>query len=144
MIAFDCRLDRTDFHFAAAFEADGGVTALFGPSGSGKSTAIRLIAGLERPTSGRIAVDGHVLVDTAAGIFVPPHARRIGLVFQDALLFPHLSVRSNLTYGRWFTPKAARRIALDPVVAVLGIGSTAGRARSRAASASGSRSAGRC
>ena len=122
MIAFDCRLDRSDFHFAAAFQADGGVTALFGPSGSGKSTAIRLIAGLERPTSGHIAVDGHVLVDTADRVFVPPHARRIGLVFQDALLFPNFSVRSNLTYGRWFTPKSARRIAFEPVVEVLGIG----------------------
>lgn len=122
MIDFDCRLDRSDFHFAAAFRGDRGITALFGPSGSGKSTAIRLIAGLERPTSGRIVVDGSVLVDTASGVAMPPHARRIGLVFQDALLFPHLSVRSNLTYGRWFTAKAERRIALEPVVEVLGIG----------------------
>jgi molybdate transport system ATP-binding protein len=122
MIAFDCQLDRPDFRFEAAFEAAGGVTALFGPSGSGKSTAIRLIAGLDRPTRGRIAVDGTVLTDTAAHIAVRPHARRMGLVFQDALLFPHLSVRANLTYGRWFTPRPERRIAFDPVVEVLGIG----------------------
>jgi molybdate transport system ATP-binding protein len=122
MISFDCRLERPDFTFDAAFEADAGVTALFGPSGSGKSTAIRLIAGLEAPTRGRIVVNGETLLDTAAAIATKPHARRIGLVFQDALLFPHLSVRQNLTYGRWFTPRAERRIDLETVVEVLGIG----------------------
>ncbi|MEJ1161488.1 molybdenum ABC transporter ATP-binding protein [Prosthecomicrobium sp. N25] len=122
MIGFACRLARPDFLFDVAFEGGEGVTALFGPSGCGKTTAIRLIAGLERPDRGRIAVDDRVLVDTQAGTEVPAHRRRIGLVFQDAQLFPHLSVRRNLTYGRWFTPAAERRIGLDPVVEVLGIG----------------------
>lgn len=122
MIVFDCRLERPDFTFEAAFEAGLGITALFGPSGSGKSTAIRLIAGLEQPTRGRIVVAGETLLDTAAGVAVPPHRRGVGLVFQDALLFPHLSVKANLTYGRWFTPRARRRIGFAPVVEVLGIG----------------------
>ena len=122
MISFDCRLDRAAFSFAATFEMAGGVTALFGPSGSGKTTAIRLLAGLDRPDLGRIEIDGTTLVDTRAGIFVPPARRRIGVVFQDAQLLPHLTVRSNLLYGHWFTPRAERRITLDPVVEVLGIG----------------------
>jgi molybdate transport system ATP-binding protein len=122
MITFDCLLQRPDFRFEAAFEAGAGITALFGPSGSGKSTAIRLIAGLERADRGRIAVDGTMVLDTAAGLDMPPHARRIGLVFQETLLFPHMSVKANLTYGRWFTPRNERRIAFDAVVDVLGIG----------------------
>ncbi len=122
MIGFACRLARPGFALDAAFEAGPGVTALFGPSGSGKSTIIRLLAGLERPDEGRIAAGGTVLLDTARRIAVPPHRRRIGLVFQDALLFPHLSVRANLGYGRFFTPKHERRLSLEPVVEVLGIG----------------------
>ncbi len=122
MIRFDCRLTRPGFAFDAAFEAGAGVTALFGPSGSGKSTALRLIAGLERPERGRISLDDEALTDTEARVHRPPHRRRIGLVFQDALLLPHLSVRSNLTYGRFFTRKADRRLSFEAVVDVLGIG----------------------
>jgi molybdate transport system ATP-binding protein len=122
MIRFDCRLRRPGFQLDAAFEADAGITALFGPSGSGKTTAIGLLAGLDRPDHGRISVDDSVLVDTDQEIFVRPHRRRIGLVFQDALLLPHLSVLSNLTYGQRYTPKPERRITLEPVVDMLGIG----------------------
>ncbi len=122
MIRFDCALARPDFALDVAFEAGQGVTALFGPSGSGKSTVIRLLAGLERPDRGVITLDDKRLLDTAGRIDVPSHRRRMGLVFQDALLLPHLSVRSNLTYGRFFTPGAERRIALDAVIDVLGIG----------------------
>ena len=122
MIRFACRLSRKDFTFDARFETESGITALFGPSGCGKTTAIRLLAGLETADEGRITIGDTTLVDTGTRLFVRPHRRRIGLVFQDALLLPHLSVRGNLTYGRWFTPRAERRIALDPVVEVLGIG----------------------
>ncbi|MCZ8316727.1 molybdenum ABC transporter ATP-binding protein [Phreatobacter sp.] len=122
MIRFACRLTRPGFALDTTFTAGQGVTALFGPSGSGKSTVIRLLAGLERPKEGRIAVGDTLLLDTGSGIAVPPHRRRMGLVFQDALLLPHLSVKANLTYGRWFTPRAERRITFDPVVEVLGIG----------------------
>jgi molybdate transport system ATP-binding protein len=84
----------------AAFESEGGVTALFGRSGAGKTSLINMIAGLLRPDRGRIELDGEALDDTEKRIHVPPHRRRIGYVFQDALLFPHLSVAQNLDYGR--------------------------------------------
>jgi molybdate transport system ATP-binding protein len=110
------------FNLDAAFESEGHLTVLFGPSGSGKTSVVNLIAGLARPDSGRIAVDGRVLVDTEARIFLPKHRRRIGYVFQDARLFPHLTVRQNLGYGRFFSPKAERRENFTHVVDLLGIG----------------------
>jgi molybdate transport system ATP-binding protein len=121
MIEFEAHVLHNGFTLDARFHASKGITALFGPSGSGKSTIIRLIAGLERPDTGRIVFDDAVLLDTATGINVPAHRRRIGLVFQDAQLFAHLSVQQNLDYGRWFTARTERRIALEPVVDVLGI-----------------------
>ncbi|RJT41824.1 molybdenum ABC transporter ATP-binding protein [Mesorhizobium waimense] len=111
-----------DFAVDASLESAGRLTALFGPSGSGKTTLINLIAGLIHPDKGRIAVDGRVLVDTDAGLFVPKHKRRIGMVFQDARLFPHMSVAGNLRYGRWFTPAAERYADFNAVVELLGIG----------------------
>jgi molybdate transport system ATP-binding protein len=90
-----------DFHLLARFQAAGGVTALFGPSGAGKSSIINMIAGLVAPERGRIALDDEVLFDSAVRINIPAHRRRIGYVFQDGRLFPHLSVGRNLDYGRW-------------------------------------------
>lgn len=121
-LSVDIRHRQGDFRIEASFTGSGRLTALFGPSGSGKSTLINLIAGLIRPEEGRIEVDGKVLVDTKAGIFLPRHKRRIGMVFQDARLFPHMSVRSNLLYGRWFTPAAERYMDMDAIVNLLGIG----------------------
>jgi molybdate transport system ATP-binding protein len=95
----------------AAFDSEGGVTALFGPSGAGKTSLINMIAGLLRPDRGIIAVDGEVLDDTADGLHIPPHRRRIGYVFQDARLFPHLDIRQNLDYGR-----RMNRLAADPAL----------------------------
>jgi molybdate transport system ATP-binding protein len=122
-LAIDIGLTRPGFTLDVAFDSPGGVTALFGRSGAGKSTIAGLLAGLVRPDRGRILVDGEVLVDRAAGLFVPPHRRRIGSVFQDGRLFPHLSVRRNLLYGAWF---AGRREAagkpLADIVDLLGIG----------------------
>ena len=89
-----------DFTLAVDFASEGRVTALFGRSGAGKTTLVNLVAGLARPDAGRIVVDGETLVDTTRGIAVPAHRRRIGYVFQDSRLFPHLSVRQNLDYGR--------------------------------------------
>jgi molybdate transport system ATP-binding protein len=80
------------------------------------------VAGLLKPQAGRIAVDGHVLLDTAQRVFLPPHRRRVGYVFQEGRLFPHLTVRQNLTYGRWFAPKEAPREDIGRVVEMLGIG----------------------
>lgn len=121
-IAFDARLKRGAFELNAAFETDGGITALFGPSGSGKTTILHLIAGLVRPNQGRIALGSRVLTDTASSTFVPKHQRHIGLVFQDAQLFPHLSVEHNLRFGRWFSKAGARQLPIDAVVGALGIG----------------------
>jgi len=118
---FACRLERPGFHFDVAFSSRGGVVALFGASGSGKSTAIRLIAGLERPEAGRIIANGEVLLDTAARLCVAPHRRRLGLVFQDPLLFPHLNVRKNLTYARRFHVPGEHSVDLDRVIGVLGL-----------------------
>lgn len=113
------RLGR--FRLAANFRAESGLIALFGRSGAGKTSLVNLIAGLIRPDRGRIAVGGDVLVDTDKGVFVPPHRRRIGYVFQEARLFPHLSVRQNLLYGHWFTPRSERAASLDHVVGLLGL-----------------------
>lgn len=109
------------FTLEARFNSTGRLTALFGPSGSGKSSLINIVAGLARPERGRVAVDGRVLVDTDKGIFVPRHKRRIGMVFQDARLFPHMSVSSNLRFGRWFTQAAQRYADFETVVDLLGI-----------------------
>jgi len=122
MISVDVALELGAFDLEVAFDNDVGIIALFGRSGSGKSVTINLIAGLLRPDRGRIVLDDRVLVDTEAGIFVPKHRRRVGLVFQDAQLFPHFSVRRNLLFGRWFAPRQEPGIAFDAVVATLGIG----------------------
>jgi len=95
---------------------------LFGPSGSGKSTLASLIAGLECPDCGRIALDGKTLFDSDRGINLPPERRRVGIVFQNAHLFPHLSVRDNLFYGHRRTPDSQRGIEPDSVVAALELG----------------------
>jgi molybdate transport system ATP-binding protein len=126
MIHFAAAITLGAFVLDATFESDARVLALFGRSGAGKSVTIALIAGLMRPERGRITVDGHVLVDTEANIFVPKHARRMGVVYQDARLFPHMTVRQNLMFGRWFAGAADRfapeRVGFDAVVDTLGIG----------------------
>ena len=122
MIRVDVALKLGEFDLDVAFENGAGITALFGRSGSGKSMTINLIAGLKRPDRGSILLDGRVLVDTEVHIFVPAYRRRVGLVFQDAQLFPHLSVRQNLLFGRWFAPKAAASVPFAQVVETLGIG----------------------
>jgi molybdate transport system ATP-binding protein len=122
MIVFDCALSYGRFKLEAEFTSGRGILALFGPSGSGKSTIMRLIAGLERPDRGLIHVGNRVLVDTARGIWVPVHKRRVGLVFQDGQLLPHLTVRQNLSYGRYFNPPEKHAVSFDAVVQLLDIG----------------------
>ncbi len=109
------------FDLDIVFKNSDGITALFGRSGSGKSTTISLIAGLSRPDAGHVILEDRVLTDVEKRIFVPPHRRRIGLVFQDSHLFPHLDVTQNLRFGRWFAPRNARDINFDQVVETLGI-----------------------
>ncbi|MBY5881449.1 molybdenum ABC transporter ATP-binding protein [Rhizobium leguminosarum bv. trifolii] len=109
------------FSLDAAFTSERGVTALFGRSGSGKTSMIRIIAGLAHPDEGRVVLDGEPLTETATGIFVPKHRRRFGYVFQEARLFPHLSIRANLSYGRWFAARPAHSESFDHIVDLLGI-----------------------
>jgi molybdate transport system ATP-binding protein len=100
MLRVDVSKQLGEFSIEASIASEGRVTGLFGASGAGKSSLINMIAGLLRPDRGTIAVDGETLDDTAARLHVPAHRRRIGYVFQDARLFPHLDVRQNLDYGR--------------------------------------------
>jgi molybdate transport system ATP-binding protein len=100
MLRVDVSRQLGEFTIEASFASEGRVTGLFGASGAGKTSLINMIAGLLRPDRGTIAIDGEVLDDTAARLHVPAHRRRIGYVFQDARLFPHLDVRQNLDYGR--------------------------------------------
>jgi len=116
-----------DFRLDIAFASESGATVLFGPSGTGKTSIINMIAGLLRPDRGRIALDDTVLFDSAAGIDVPPHRRRVGYVFQEGRLFPHLSVKSNLDYGRWMGGHAADPVAFAHVVDLLDIGALLAR-----------------
>lgn len=100
LLEFDCLFHYpSGFRLQARFQTDGRVTALFGPSGSGKSTVLALIAGLLRPLQGRIRLGERLLVDTATGVWLPAEQRRVGVVFQDLRLFPHLTVRQNLRFG---------------------------------------------
>lgn len=121
-ISVDVRHAQGDFRLELAFESKGPITAIFGASGSGKTTLVNIIAGLVKPQQARIAVEGSVLTDTAQSIAVPPHRRRIGYVFQDARLFPHLSVAGNLGFGEWFTPRTERYAGRAQILDLLGIG----------------------
>lgn len=110
------------FAIDVAFEAPPGVTVLFGSSGSGKTTVIEAVAGLLKPEFGKIQVAGKVLCDTERGVWVPPHKRALGYVFQEGRLFPHLSVRQNLLYGKYFTRPRGDGVGLEKVVEILGLG----------------------
>jgi molybdate transport system ATP-binding protein len=120
-LAIDIKHRLENFQIDARFETGGGLIALFGRSGAGKTSIVNIVAGLIRPDQGSVTIDGIAMVDTARGIFVPVHKRRVGYVFQDGRLFPHLTVRQNLVYGRWFAPKSERHGELDKVADLLGI-----------------------
>jgi molybdate transport system ATP-binding protein len=123
MLEIDIHKRRGEFTLDLAFQApEASVVALFGHSGCGKSTAINLIAGLIEPDSGSVSVNGHVLFDPAAGICIPAERRRIGYVFQDARLFPHLSVTQNLRYGLERAGNNDKHIEFDAIVELLGLG----------------------
>lgn len=111
-----------DFTVEVKFTGEGRVTGLFGSSGAGKTSLVNMIAGLLKPDRGFIAVGNEVLDDTLSGIHIPPHRRRIGYVFQDARLFPHLSVSQNLQYGRRMNGVAHDHAHQDRVVDLLDIG----------------------
>jgi len=127
MIKVDLERRVGQLHLEAGFEADARLTALFGRSGAGKTTIVNLIAGLLRPDRGRIEIDGRVLFDSAAGIDVPVHERRVGYVFQEARLFPHLTVRRNLLYGHDRVAASERYVRFEHAVELLGLSDLLGR-----------------
>ena len=122
MLELDVGLRAGAFSLDAAFASGAGITALFGRSGAGKTTLLNVIAGLARPQRGRVVVGGRALFDSARGIDVPPHARRVGYVFQEGRLLPHLTVRHNLLYGRFFAHEKKSSVNLESAAALLGIG----------------------
>jgi molybdate transport system ATP-binding protein len=113
---------RNGFTLDVRFESDSPLTALFGPSGSGKTSVLNIIAGVHRPDKGRIVVGGNILTETENRIFVPSYLRRVGFVFQDAQLFPHLTVEQNIKFGQWFRRGEKNALPQDLIVDVLGIG----------------------
>lgn len=117
----DIEKQNGNFHFTADFSLSSSRCGIFGPSGSGKSTLMHLLAGLQNPDRGKILLDGKKLFDSAAGINRAPEARRIGVVFQHAHLFPHMDVRRNLFYGWKRTPAEQRRINPEALIEVLNL-----------------------
>ena len=106
---------------AAQFQIAGGVTALFGPSGAGKTSLVNMIAGLLKPDRGSIALGDTILFDQSEAINVPPHRRRIGYVFQEGRLFPHLNVRQNLDYGRRMSGRPRDPGEFERIATLLGV-----------------------
>jgi len=121
MIEVQARFKRPNFELDASLQLDHRVTAIFGPSGSGKSTLLGVIAGIIKPDSGRVFVNGECLFDSQKHINKPIHERRIGLVFQDSRLFPHLNVQQNLTYALNFIPKEQQQFNFEHIVQLLEI-----------------------
>ncbi|MDI1328476.1 MAG: molybdenum ABC transporter ATP-binding protein [Brevundimonas sp.] len=119
MLEVSAHIARDDFSLEVGFSSDARITCLFGRSGAGKTTVAELVAGLIHPVRGRVLLDGEVLFDSDAGLSVPAWKRRIGYVFQDARLFPHMTVRDNLLYG----PRRSGELhpALDQAAALLGL-----------------------
>jgi len=111
-----------DFALEAKFQTGQGVTALFGPSGSGKTTLANAVAGLLTPETGRITLEGEALLDRARGICLPARRRRVGVVFQEGRLFPHLSVAQNIAFGARYAPRGAPGLDEGAIVDMLGIG----------------------
>lgn len=118
MIALDFTLEQGAFTLIVRERLDGRITALFGRSGAGKTTVLDAIAGLRRPRSGTIALNGRVLFDAGRGVDLPVHLRRVGYVPQEAALFPHMNVRRNVLYGR----RRGQTLSLDVVASMLEVG----------------------
>jgi molybdate transport system ATP-binding protein len=121
MIEVDVSRRLGAFELDVAFAVEAPIVGLFGRSGAGKTSVVNAIAGICRPSRGRVRINGEVLYDSRLGIDMAPERRRVGYVFQDALLFPHLDVLANLAYGERLRAPAERVIARDRVVALLGL-----------------------
>jgi molybdate transport system ATP-binding protein len=122
MLVVEIEKKLGEFLLNALFASEGGATVLFGPSGAGKTSIINMIGGLLAPDRGRIVLDDEILFDDAARIDVPAWRRRIGYVFQEGRLFPHLSVKRNLDYGRWMGGYARDEKAFTHAIELLDIG----------------------
>jgi molybdate transport system ATP-binding protein len=118
---------RGEFLVEARFQAPQGITALFGPSGSGKTTILSMIAGVLRPDRGHITIDGRMLFNATTGAYVPTEHRRIGYVFQDRRLFPHMSVEANLYYGFNLVAPSERSQKPTDIIAMLDLGALLAR-----------------
>jgi molybdate transport system ATP-binding protein len=127
MIDLDMAVSLGEFHLAIKASLDSGISAIFGPSGSGKSTTLACIAGLVRPDSGSIALDGESLFDSDANVHVPPENRSVGLVFQDGALFPHLDVRGNIEFGARFGGAGDHKVPSAQLMTMLDIYDLASR-----------------
>ncbi|RXG93710.1 MULTISPECIES: molybdenum ABC transporter ATP-binding protein [Bradyrhizobium] len=127
MLRVDVEKQLGEFSLHASFTSEGRVIGLFGASGAGKTSLVNMIAGLLRPDRGSIVIDGETVDDTAAGVHVPAWRRRIGYVFQDARLFPHLNVAQNLDYGRRMNGLAADPAQHKRIIDLLDIGALLGR-----------------
>jgi len=120
-------LDLAIRHLVGQFDLDmhvrlgSGLTALVGPSGSGKTTVLNVVAGILRPQHASIKFDDDTLADTDAGLWVPSHRRRIGYVFQEPRLLPHLTIRQNLMYGRWFHRHRQGGLPFDEITTLLNL-----------------------
>ncbi len=121
-LAVEIQHQLGDFALDVSFQAPRGLTVLFGESGAGKSSIINAVAGLLRPDAGRIELNDRVLLDTSRGQSLPVRKRRIGYIFQDDRLFPHMTVRQNILYGRRFASSSAAPADLQRIIAMLGIG----------------------
>ncbi len=128
MIDVDIEQRLGAFHLAVKFAAEAPIVGLFGRSGAGKSTVVNAIAGISKPLRGYIRINDLFLFDAAKGIDLPPDKRRVGYVFQDALLFPHLDVESNLLYGQRLRTSAERFIEPARVIDLLGLSALLRRA----------------
>ena len=127
MLDVDIEKRLGDFFLSARFKTSNGVTAVFGPSGAGKTTLVNMISGLIAPDRGRIAIDQTVLFDSEKRINLPPHRRRIGYVFQEGRLFPHLSVKRNLDYGRRMCGLPPDGAQMQRIISLLDIGNLVDR-----------------
>jgi molybdate transport system ATP-binding protein len=125
-VAVEKRLSE-GFTVAAEFAAASGATALYGPSGAGKTSVVNMIAGLVTPDRGRITLGEAVLFDAAKRVDMPPHRRHIGYVFQEGRLFPHLTVRQNLHYGRWMLGLPADAAEEARILSLLDLAALAAR-----------------
>jgi molybdate transport system ATP-binding protein len=119
-LVVNARLSLGNYSLDLDFTSGGGITALFGRSGAGKTTVVNMIAGLVRPDHGQIIVNGTVLFDSEQGIDVPPEKRRLGYVFQEPRLFPHMTVRRNLLFGTRYAPESVT-VSLEQIVDLLGL-----------------------